>query len=170
MRVKIIEAEGTPEELARIPQLTEALSRSTTNGASGAAGTGLGQLDLPVRQLVIDSTPPEGLSRVERFMSEVLSWPAVEVRRGTSSKRADGMTRYLRFNRRPMRTGSFAYLRPANLGVTLRLPRQAVVDARFARARGVQDRNPHQVVVPLVSEEALEEALRLTQQAYEQAQ
>lgn len=172
MRVRMTEVEGTVEELTAGGVLDRLLGRKeVTLTAVGADSTG-GANDLPpeIREL-LDAQMPLGKPRqiIADFIREVLGWGDVEARRGQSTKRADGMTRYVRIHRRGSNLGGFAYVYPRSLKVTLRLSSSTATGVQHARVRNVDSRNPYKLAVPLTSESAKADALALAKQAYEAA-
>ena len=70
MKVRVIDVEGSPDELAQLPQLMEAISGEPKS--DGHAQQGLPGLSPEVQQLLNDRTPPEALARVERLESPVV--------------------------------------------------------------------------------------------------
>jgi hypothetical protein len=158
----------TPEELLRMPQVVDLLGPRGNGRVSSAEGT-KSQVDPEVRDLIDKQTSHAARARVEAVLERLLAWPGVEVKRGSSTKRADGMTRYVRFHRRPSQVGAFAYLKPRTLALDLRLPKKAAANTQYARARNVHAANVYQVRAPLTSDAAAEEAIRLAEAAYKAA-
>ena len=178
MKVRIIELEGTPEELAESPYLRDLASKPV-----GAPGDDLpggsaerGPLaNYPEVLDALDQRAPRGEPRrlLEVFLSEVLSWGDVEPRRGKSTKTDDAKTRYIRLHRRGSAQGAFVYLYPARVSMRLRLQHEDITGTKFAGKRKV-DRtgeapNPYQVRLDLRSQAAVEEAIALARKAYDQA-
>jgi len=169
MQIRIVDVDGTPEELLRIPKLVDLLGPRGNGKGPGAEGT-KSQVGADVRDLIDKQTPQAARPRVEAVLERLLSLPGVDVQRGLSKKRADGMTRYVRFHRRPSQVGAFAYLKPRTLALDLRLPKKAVTNAQYARPRNVKATSVYQVRAPLTSDAALEEAIRLAEAAYKAAE
>jgi len=115
-------------------------------------------------QVLLDKAPP----RILDFVSRVQSWSGVEVQRGRSVKRADGMTSYIRFSRDGR---TFMYLKPGHQGgrAEMRLLKKAAANASHARARDVKATNPYQVRARPSNDAAVEEAFRLAEAAYKAA-
>ena len=146
--MRVVYVEGTPEELAKFPQLAELLSpktgrdgghnghavRGVTAGGGGIPAGGRPGLESEAEALIERRTPPSARGRVQRIVDEILSWPGVDGRRGLSRKTADGLGRYVRFHRTPSNLGAFAYLKPSNLALNLRLPKSAAAKSEHAKA------------------------------------
>lgn len=178
MKVRIIELEGTPEELAESPYLRDLASKPITGPEDGPPGMPAEQgplSDYPEVVDALDQRAPRGEPRrlLERFLAEVLSWGDVEPRRGKSTKTEDAKTRYIRLHRRGSAQGAFVYLYPARVSMRLRLQHEEISGAKFAGKRKVdrtgETPNPYQVRLDLRSDDAVEEAIALARKAYEQA-
>lgn len=179
MKVRIIELEGTPEELAESPYLRNIATHevpteppSPEEADRGNAGP-LAMYPEVVAALERNPRPPRGEARalIERFLAEVLAWPDVEARRGKSSRTDDGQTRYLRLHRRGSQLGAFAYVYPARMSVRMRLNHADIEGRKYAQKRGVrtegEDVNPYQVRLDLRDSDAVAEAIELAKVAYE---
>lgn len=171
MRIRVVEVDGTPEELLRVPQLVDALGpRAANSGKVPNPVNGKLDVDADVQELIDGVPPGPRRARVERVMEHLLALPGVHVLRGRSKKRPDGRTSYARFHREHNRVGAFAYLKPGVMALDLRLPEKAAARAEHARARRVGRKHAYQVRAPLTNEAAVEEALRLAEAAYDAAE
>lgn len=178
MKVRIIELEGTPEELAESPYLRNLASHQIPVDPVGTekgfpeAGP-LADYPEVVSALEHSPRPPRGEARelIEGFLEEVLGWPDVEARRGKSSRTEDGQTRYLRLHRRGSMLGAFAYVYPARMSVRMRLVHEDIEGHKYAQKRNVRtegaDPNPYQVRIDLRDAKAIREATELARLAYE---
>lgn len=178
MKVRIIELEGTPEELESSPYLR----RLATNGAvlvdqaTTAEGGDEGPA-LPGISAELQARGIEGRVRelLESFIGEVMLWDDVEPPEwgtpGPTSK-AD----YIRLRRTPPEArrpgrppGAFVYVFPSRAAVRLRLRSEEIANSTYAKARGVKETDPYQVQVALHHDGMVEEALSLAKRAYERA-
>ena len=180
MKVRIIELEGTPEELAASPYLRSLAGSSVVQPDAGASTSPLRAS--PISHLVgvpegLDARGVSGRVRemVEAFLLEVTSWDDVDPpewgKPGSDSK-AD----YLRLKRatvskqgRGRPPGAFVYLFPARAAVRLRLRVEDVESAEYAKPRGVKKDVAYQAQIPLHHEGMLKEAVSLARKAYEKA-
>lgn len=166
MRLRVVEIEGTPEEISKA-DIEAMLRRSHTGAELTAAKQVADQLPADVEDLINSEVPANRKATAVQFLSAIVGWGDVDARRGTSAKLEDGMTRYVRLHRRGTSLGAFAYFRPRRLKVTLRLPKEAALGQQHAEARAVKAKNPYQIKIYLRSAEALEEGLALARAAYE---
>ncbi len=103
---------------------------------------------------------------VTQFVKEQLATGRAEVSIGHSIKRASGQTSYLMLHARgPRRFGAYAYVRPTNAGLTLRLPPDEAKGREYASPRKVPAAHKYAVMCPLRSEGALAEAIDLAEEA-----
>ena len=179
MKVRIIELEGTPEELAESPYLRHIASHEVpiepprTEEGDRANRGALAMYPEVVASLERSPRPPRGESRalIERFLAEVLGWPDVEARLGKSSRTDDGQTRYLRLHRRGSQLGAFAYVYPARMSVRTRLNHLDIKGRKYAQKRNVRtdgdNVNPYQVRIDLRDSDAVKEAIELAKLAYD---
>jgi hypothetical protein len=175
VRVRVVDIDGTPEELDRAPILRELLGNYRKDnllgeGAPRGANHHVVLLPSEVTDL-IETQAPHGKSGaiLRSFITEVLGWGDVEAVRGESSKRDDGMARYFRLHRRGSSLGGFAYVWPRPRRIKFRVETTAADGLKHAVVRKVKSRNPYKVAIRIFSEEAKSEALILARQAYEAA-
>ncbi len=185
MKARIIEVEGTEDEVSKVVDRFFAGKPAVPAGdsAHGAASrddgeptaeqvtapvTGSGpHLPPEVRDLVHKQAPGRMGELVESFILEAMGWGDVWARRGKSVQTSDGFTDYVGLHRRGSHYGAFVYVRPASARVLLRLPSDAADGLKHAEARDVKERDVYKVVVYLTSEDAKVEALALARRAYE---
>ena len=168
MRLRLVEVEGTPEEIRRL-DIEHLLGRSLP-AAVGTLSVESGPGEAPEDRLarILDAEAPAGKSRalLESFFDTVTSWGDVSVmpswRPGTPERIS-----YLRVHRHPRTRGAFVYVFPARLRLNFRLPAAAATHASHAAARDVKNDNAYQVSMTLTDSASLEEAVRLARQAYE---
>lgn len=167
MKLRIIEVEGTPEELA--PYVPDVLG----NGRATAVVNGEPRQGTSVPSDIaewLDSRVGNGRARplYDRLVTDILALgPDVRATLGSSGKTADTRSNYVMFHRTGSGVGAFAYVSPKRGGSTWRL-RKVPKDARFAIERRVKLDSKYRVVCGLRSEEAFQEALWLAQLAYEE--
>jgi hypothetical protein len=174
--IKIITA--TPEEIAGSRELQELLRRFAGSSVTGApqsqapgqsvpADEGAELLPAHVRAFITERAPNDTeRDLMLRFVEEQVATGHAQVSIGTSRKRADGKTPYLMLHARgPRLFGAYAYLRPSNAGLTLRLPPDAAEGYRLAHVRNVHARQTYAVTCPLRSAGALKEATDLAAEA-----
>jgi hypothetical protein len=177
MRVRVVEVEGTPQELAQIPQLMELLSQRAPFGQQAEPGEGAQGVRRPMPpsilpppvQEVLDARSPRGPLRetIETFLREVLQWPDVETRIGTSRMSKDGLANMIRLHRRGSGLGAFVYLGVTGANLQFRLRRDKSLEGyTHARARNVQQDAPYGIAMRL-SKQSLPEAIRLSREAYD---
>jgi hypothetical protein len=107
---------------------------------------------------------------VEDFLIEVISWPDVDARIGTSQQNHDGMANAIRLHCRGTATGAFVYLRVPSGNMLVRLPPNwDTTELKHVNARKVSPSAPYGLAIRLESKEALEEAIQLARTAYERA-
>jgi hypothetical protein len=176
MRIRVIEVEGSPEELVQIPQLMEALSqpgpaaysRAPTSSAGLAGSSDADSLPEDIRRM-LDERGPRGPIRtaMEGFLTAVVDWGDVDFRIGVSKTGRDGLANVIRLHRRGSRVGAFVYLGVGG-NLKFRLPRsEDLTERAFARARDVQPGAPYGVAMKLVSKDVVPEAVQLARKAYE---
>lgn len=171
MRLRLVEIEGTPEEIARldiehllghpIPAPAVALYEGAPSGqANGPDGNQLARI------LEREAPPGRALALLEQFFEAVTGWGDVSV---VPSWRAGDPKRvsYLRVHRHPRTRGAFVYVFPGRLRLNFRLGSDAARGLTHAVAREVKVDNAYQVSLMLVDDETLGEALRLAELAYE---
>lgn len=167
MRLRLVEVEGTPEEIGRLdiehllgrpipPPSVIQLDREGPEPVESGLST------------ILEAEAPPGRSRelLGSFFETVRSWGDVSV---IPNWRASAPRRvaYLRVHRHPRTRGAFVYVFPARLRLNFRLEASAADGSTHAAARAVKPDNAYQVSLTLSDEGSLEEALRLARQAYE---
>ena len=168
MRLRLVEVEGTPEEIRRLDiehLLGRPLARSAgTLEIDPEPGDAI-EAGLPA---ILEAEAPPGRSRqlLESFFTEVQSWGDVSVVPNWRAG-APGRVSYLRVHRHPRTRGAFVYVFPARLRMNFRLGTDAVVKSGRAVARNVKPDNAYQVSINLTDEASLKEAVRLARLAYE---
>lgn len=177
MRITRLDVSGTPDELRAMWDLIgmphggegSLPSPATTDEAGAGADEPASWSAVPadLRQHIADHSPSaESQRRVMRFVGEVLSWGGVEAVRGKSSTRPDGRTRYIMLrNTGPRPFGAFCYLKPTNGAAEFRLTQSEVECNEFIVFRDVRPDHAYQIKVPLLSDEAVDEALKLARKA-----
>lgn len=180
MKVTIIE--GSPEELAEYEAQTggvigQAHIPAGTSGQEEPLPAGDGQAigetdfedEMMLRSFIFSRarTPVIG-GRVETYIRRALDLGGAEVEIGTSQGSKDGRADYLLiYNAGPRRYGAVAYVNAKNAGLTLRLTKDDVEDftGHGIKFRNVQAGNGYQVNCPVVTPDAIDLAIELTQQA-----
>jgi hypothetical protein len=176
VRLRIIDVEGTPEEIARLPQLAELLGVETDESTDSETATPAPITTAPAPGLPADVASLLGLRRpatlvaqlINRFLSEALQWPDVDARVGASRRTSDGLADAIRLHRRGSQVGAFVYLRLPSGTMLLRLPAN-FADVKFSHAtpRKVGGRMPYGLALRLTSNEAVQEAITLAHAAYD---
>lgn len=185
MRIRIIEVEGTPEELAELPEVQAAFAPTAgaspaatklsaavpaDGGESAAHASDQADLAMVLPKQIRDFVRSRAGSRartevVQRFVAEVLGWGTTEAEPGTSTATDDGLNNYLRlYNKGPRYFGAFCYVTPGSAKVTFRLPASAAKGYQHAAKRG---KAGYEIVVYLTSEAAFDEAVELAKLAYD---
>lgn len=175
MRITIISAEGTPEEIGRIEELRRFLaangggSRFPDEPNSDYGGQVEDGGESRLEQFIHSRGRgyPE-IRLVRSFVGEVLSWPGTRPMLGRSSKSSDGLTRYVRIHAETSAVGGFVYVYPGNGRLLFRLLADQAKDSVYARPNPDR-KGDYQVNLYLISEAALEEALGLARRALERA-
>lgn len=179
MRVRVVEVEGTPDELARMPELSALLGNSaaavdtlsTSNSPEEARDPK--ELSSAVPKQIRDFIAVRAASRaraqvVERFVGEILGWETTEVVIGTSQVSGDGYGNYLRlYKRGPRYFGAFAYVTPGTAKVAFRLSWKRAAHMTHAMKRKVKAGTGYEVVVTLGDDAAYAEATELARLALE---
>jgi hypothetical protein len=167
LKIRDVEFEGTPEELAQAGLETLIGNSSATGPTASAPASGNGHavsgFSPEIGTFLAMRVPPETRSAVEAIITEVTGWEGVRVAVGSGIPGG----RYLRFHRRNASVGAFLYLNPKK--AVVRVPGDAADGMTYAYARDVVETNPHQVTVPLEEPGAIDEALALIRRAYEEA-
>jgi hypothetical protein len=179
--VKVTIIEGSPEELAEYEAQTGVIGQSHTLASAPEdedplpAGDGLtiGQADfeneMMLRSFIFSRarTPVIG-GHVETYIRRALDLGGTEIEIGTSQSSRDGHADYLLvYNAGPRRYGAVAYVNAKNAGLTLRLTKEDVADTASPgiKFRDVQSGNGYQINCPVTSPDAIDLAIKLTQQA-----
>jgi hypothetical protein len=179
MWVRVVEVEGTPEEIRQVPELLALLtqSRTSTDGSDvvsvASPGTGMAEVGpgLPddIKAVLGLRKPPQHIGDlIERLLQEALSWPDVDARIGASQHTRDGRANAVRLHRRGTAVGAFVYVRLPSGTALVRLPPSFDVgEYAHARPRELESQVAYGVAIRLNSEEALREAVELARQAYD---
>ena len=178
MRVRVVDVEGTPEELASSAELLELLRGGAAEAVAGNpewtkpdATDEASQLPRELRDFIVGRAGARGRAEiVQQWVGEVMTWGG-SYELGTSKSSPDGLNNYLMlYAAGPRHFGAFAYVHPSQARVTLRLVRADADRFRHATFRNVKKGTGYEVMVPLTSEEAYEEALQLARKALERVQ
>jgi hypothetical protein len=176
LRIRVIDIEGTPQELTQVPQLRQLLGQGGRLGgedrrecaSSYETSTDL-MLPVQVRE-ILDLRSPAGPIRkaIDAFLVEVLGWGDVEVRIGLSKMSKDGLANMIRLHRRGSGLGAFVYLGVAGANLQFRLSKdEDLAGYVYARARNVQPDAPYGITLRL-TRQSLDEAMRLARKAYQE--
>jgi hypothetical protein len=169
MKIRVVELEGTPEELAQTPQLQQLVGGQAQAQPRSQSGSQNGLPD-EVNQVLANYARGPMRPVYERLLSEVYSWGDVDIVPGESEQREDGLTGYLRLHRYGSPLGAFAYINPRRKSASFRLPSEYADDRDHARRKGSEEsRSPYQVSMRFTGEAHLEEAVELARAAYEKA-
>lgn len=174
MRLRVMDVEGSPEEMLAIPELRDALGR--IGGAPGVVSADDDEVTTSaVAKELQDfiSARSGGRDRavmVTRYAAEVLRWGATwELGRSVNSSDSHG--RYFRlYAKGPRHFGAVSYVEPRKAKVTLRLLRADAKGFACATFRNVKKGTGYEVVVILDSDRAMQEALALTRKALDRLQ
>lgn len=172
MRITVTTIDCTPEELATSPQLHSFLAGERTPARPMDVTGDNAPIPGDIAEFIQDrSSGGATRKRVERVVSEVLAWESTEAAVGTSERSADGRSPYLMLRRLPRRVGAFAYVKPRNGGLTLRLTEDDVegLDLVHAYRNDSRPSAKYQINCPLRDDGTIDEALQLLQVAYEKA-
>lgn len=177
MRVRVVDVEGTPEELASSTELLEFIrgGAEMPTGVSAAlkpeATDGASPLPKGLRDFIIGRAGARGRAEiVQQWVGEVLAWGG-SYELGTSRSSPDGLNNYLMlYAPGPRHYGAFAYVHPSQARVTVRLLRVDAEGFQHATFRNVKKGTGYEVMVPLASDEAYQEALELARKALERVQ
>jgi hypothetical protein len=176
MRIRIIELDVTPEEVAQSPELRHLLRQhplapaaSRDNAAGGDVGSATA-LPTPVSDL-LEARGPGGvaLQTLNEFLGTILTWEGVDPRVGIS--RLNQLpANVIRLHRRGSGVGAFVYVELPAVSLKFRLPRNHSLDGfTHARAREVKSGVPYGIAMRLTAA-SLSEALKLARCAYEDAE
>lgn len=168
MRLRLVEVEGTPEEIRRL-DIEQLLGRPFVPSQGllevegGASASDEGRL-----AAIIEAEAPPGRSRelLESFFDAVLAWGDVSIVPNWRAN-APGRVSYLRVHRHPRTRGAFVYVFPARLRMNFRLEASEAAASPLAVVREVKTDNAYQVSISLTDQSTLDEALRLSRRAYE---
>ncbi len=165
-RIRIIEIEGDAAELAGIDieRLLKDHAAVRTDGGHVAGGQEQkSAIPSEIRKYIERKANQREHDFFIRFVSTVLGWNAVRAELSAGIGR-DGDPRSVVVRRLPQHKGAFALVNPRLGRVTFRLPSSAAAQSPVAVA--VPAGRMYGVRIPLTSEEALDAALELAQQAY----
>ena len=174
--------EGTVEEIVKYQQLTAAgVGAEASSGDAGGVPEA-GTVSAParsvrtlegddgeyIRQYVTARAMTEqGRDRVLHFLERALKL-GTSIEPGTSQNTEDGLGPYLMIrDDGPQRFGAVVYVKPHNLGLTVRLRPEDVVDMgdSHIQPRDVVASQQYALNCPLVDDAAVEVALTLTERA-----
>lgn len=175
MRVRLIDVEGTAEELASFAPLLDLMSsawRPTEGRSPDTSRDGHEGLSRLPRQVieVLENRGPAAPAReaVHAFLTAVFEWGDVDIRIGRSRRSEDGLAPMLRLHRRGSPYGAFVYLGVRGANLKFRLAASTDLEGfQYARSRDVQEDDPYGIALRLISPEALSEAIRLARVAYD---
>jgi len=173
--------EGTVEEIVKYQQLTAALAVESPGadlggvpeaGTESAPARSVRTLDGDdgeyIRQYVTARAMTEqGRERVLQFLERALKL-GTSIEPGTSQNTEDGLGPYLMIrDDGPQRFGAVVYVKPHNVGLTVRLRPEDVVDIDDAhiQPRDVVQSQQYAINCQLVDDAAVEVALTLTERA-----
>lgn len=167
MRLRLVEVEGTPEEIRRL-DIEHLLGRPIPQRALMEVEREPSDALESQLSNILQAEAPPGRSRqlLQSFFDTVRSWGDVSVVPNWRAN-APGRVAYLRVHRHPRTRGAFVYVFPARLRMNFRLDASAAADSDQAVARDVKPDNAYQVSISLTDEDTLDEALRLARLAYE---
>jgi len=176
MRIRVLDLDVTPEELARAPEVRQLLAAhlpgpAAGNGADAPGGGDAASLP-PAVANVLELKGPGGavLHTLESFLASLLRWPGVDARVGISRLNRDDPANIVRLHRRGSAGGAFVYVELPAAGLKFRLPRTHSLEGLVhARARDVKPGAPYGITLRL-RPATLAEALTLARQAYEHAE
>lgn len=168
MRLRLVEVEGTPEEIRRL-DIEQLLGRPfAPSQALMSAETEPSSSEEDRLPAILEAEAPPGRSRqlLEVFFETVRSWGDVSVVPNWRAN-APGRVSYLRVHRHPRTRGAFVYVFPARLRLNFRLDAADAEGAAHAAPREVKRDNAYQVSIRLTDQSTLDEALLLARRAYE---
>jgi hypothetical protein len=179
MRVRVVDVEGTPEELASSTELLELLRGGMADAVTGTpevtrpevVGDGTSQLSKELRDFIVGRAGARGRAEiVQQWVADVMAWGG-SYELGTSKSSPDGLNNYMMlYAAGPRRFGAFAYVHPSQARVTLRLVRADADGFQHATFRNVKKGTGYEVMVALTSDDAYQEALELARKALERVQ
>ena len=170
MRVRVIDVEGTAEELASSSELLELLRGGVAEGVAGipeapkpeTTDRTSSQLPDDLRDFIVSRAGAQGRATIiQQWVDEVIAW-GVSYQLGTSQASPDGLNNYLLlYAAGPRHYGAFAYVHPSQTRVTFRLARADADGCQHATFRDIKAGTVYEVMVSLTSDEAYQEALQL---------
>lgn len=182
MRIRILEFEGTAEELAQVPELKRSFrSHGSRNADRGSKSRG--PLAVSERTAELLATMPAELSELLKrrarsqrsldllaeFLMRIRELPQVDFHLGDSERSADGKTWMIHVRREDGIRGSFAQVDARRGQVLFRLGEDVLTNCRHAFARKVRPTTKFRVKIAIESEDSLDEAVDLIKEAYEEA-
>jgi hypothetical protein len=173
MRIRIVDLDVTPEEVASTPELRRLLVHLAEPGSPLAQvhrDAAPGAIP-PLLEKLLDARGPGGVIRqtLNEFLAGVLVWDGVDARVGASRMNKQNPANVIRLHRRGSGVGAFVYVELPAARLKFRLP--SGHDLRgldHAWARDVQPTAPYGVAMPLTPA-SLAEAMDLARQAFERA-
>lgn len=174
--------EGTVEEIVKYQQLTERIAKGGAPAPDVGGVPEAGTESAParsVRSLESDdgeyirryvtarAMTEQGRDRVLQFLERALAL-GTSIEPGTSQNTEDGLGPYLMIrDDGPQRYGAVVYVKPHNLGVTVRLRPEDVRDLSnpHIQPRDVVASQQYALNCPLADDASLEVALTLTERA-----
>lgn len=183
MRIRIVEFEGSVEELEAVPEIRQQLS-SSAGGASRRRGTkAMGPVELGEEErALLEKLPTElaealksrsrtsdSLRRLALILLAVQAWPHVSADLRASQKSRDGLSWMIRIRRHDGRKGAFVLVDARRAQLTFRLNEAVLANCTHAYAREVRAGDPFRVKLAVTSDEAVEEGVDLAKEAYEEA-
>lgn len=182
MRIRIVEFEGTAEDLAQVPELKRSFG-SDRSGNADRSSRSREPVAVSAKTAELLATMSDELSellkrraRSERsldllaeFLVRISELPHVELHLGDSERSADGKTWMIHVRRQDGTRGSFAQVDARRAQVLFRLGEDVLRNCRHAFARKVRPTAKFRVKIAIESEDSLDEAVDLTKEAYEDA-
>lgn len=181
MKIRLLDWEGTTDELAAVPELREALaSFGGTKSEPGSEAViddepvfeasgidSAGELPKDIRDFIKVRAGNVGRAEIaQRWVTEVLGWGTTEAVIGSSKTTSDGLNNYLMlYWKGPRHFGAFAYVMPGIPKVIFRLSAPKAEGFEHVTLRNVKKGTGYEVTVILNSEEAYKEALELARKA-----
>lgn len=162
--MRIISAEGTPEELAKYEELT-GWSQNPPKPLPSNRGVG-GSSDDIVDFLLNRSGSKSRFDIARKFVDAAMERGDIVSQQGTSKSSKDGYNNYLRlYKSGPRRFGAVAYLHPASGRVDIRLPKDSADGVPGAEVRYPNRDDEYNVRIYIESDDSIEFALALLNQA-----
>jgi hypothetical protein len=162
--MKIVVAEGTPEELATYEQLTGWPQSPQTDDRETAASNN--EEATIFEFLMSRAGTKRRFDAAEAFVNAAMSRGDLDAEPGRSETSKDGLGSYLRLYRvGPRRTGAVVYFTPASGVVDVRLPKEAAESRPAIEIRNPDREDPYNIRVRIDSPESIDLALTLLDEA-----